>query len=441
MLTTKGFIIPKQLFTPEHRKCLTVRAEVNGDFGFPPPPFRVYRVSPKNVSIPRYYGQTKIGLSRDKRENPEPMNVNFKGVLRESNNQPEAFKSAIETMNGTGGGVLSLPCGFGKTTVSLAIACEMKVRTMIVVHKEFLANQWEERIREFCPTATIGRVQQNRVEVDNDFVICMLQSLSQKEYTEEFNKIGLLIVDEAHHICARVFSQALFKLCPKYTLGLTATPDRADKLTKVLYWFLGPLFYSIERENQKQVVVERIEYKDDSYKLAPPLTRMGKISLAEMITTVTLNEKRNQMLLKLIESIPSSRNILVLTDRRDHCFYLKDNLKRTSSLYMGGMKEADLKESEKSNVIIGTFSQAHEGLDIPKLDTLILATPKSNIKQAVGRILRETPGKVNDPLIFDIRDHWTMIYNMFYKRNKVYREGGFKIESECDNPFKGKCLL
>ena len=81
---------------------------------------------------------------------------------------------------------------------------------MIVVHKEFLANQWKERIQQFCPGATIGIVQQNKKEVHCDFVIAMLQSLSLKEYSfEDFDSIGTLIVDEAHHICAKVFSQSL----------------------------------------------------------------------------------------------------------------------------------------------------------------------------------------------------------------------------------------
>jgi len=126
-----------------------------------------------------------------------------------------------------GHGVLSLPCGYGKTTVSLAIACKLGYRTMIIVHKQFLADQWRERIQQFCPGATIGVVQQDKKEVECDFVIAMLQSLSLKEYSfSDFESIGTLIVDEAHHICAKVFSQSLFKMCPKHIYGLSATPRK-----------------------------------------------------------------------------------------------------------------------------------------------------------------------------------------------------------------------
>jgi superfamily II DNA or RNA helicase len=93
------------------------------------------------------------------------------------------------------------------------------------------------------------------------------------------------------------------------------------------------------------------------------------------------------------------------------------------------MKEAQLTESSKKNIIFGTFSQAHEGLDIPSLDTIILATPKSDIKQSIGRILRETVGKKNDPHIYDICDHWSILFSMFVKRKKVYQQGGFVDKS------------
>ena len=448
MLTRCGYVTPREKFLKEHRRELTVRPEVNTEFGFPPPPFKVYRTSKKSVCVPRFWGDSTLGKSKVSTPDPAQGNSVFVGQLRDKTSQPQALDAAMKAFEEVGGGILSLPCGYGKTTVSLAISAKVGLRTMIMVHKEFLANQWEERIKQFCPGATIGRVQQNRKEVDCDFVIAMLQSLSQKDYTlEDFEGIGLLIVDEAHHICARVFSQSLFRLCPKYTLGLSATPERKDGLTKVLHWFMGPTFFALERENQGDVYVNRIEYSDESFKRSPPLNRIGKVSLAEMITTLTENEKRNAMLLKLVASISRDRNVLILTDRRNHCFYLLKSLKIRGidvGLYIGGMKEQELKESEKCQVIVGTYSQAHEGLDIPKLDTLVLASPKSDIKQAVGRILRETPGKKNSPVIYDIRDHWAMLYSMFYKRNRVYKEGGFKLSSEDKKPvipFKGKCLL
>ena len=283
--------------------------------------------------------------------------------------------------------------------------------------------------KKFCPGAKIGLVQRDTVETDADFVICMLQSISQKEYTfEQFESIGTLIVDEAHHICARVFSQALFKMCPKHVYGLSATPDRKDGLTRVLHWFMGPTFFAVERKEQTKVTVTTIEFMTSRFKDPPPTNRAGKLSLAEMITNLVEMPQRNDRLIKLIKrASKGGRMLLVLSDRRLYCEYLNQQFPG-SGLYMGGMSEEALEESSKCPIIFGTFSQAHEGLDIPTLDTLILATPKSDIKQSIGRILRETPGKKNEPHIWDIRDNWSILNSMYYKRRKVYIEGGFTIE-------------
>ena len=444
VLSRSGLLIP--LDDPDIKtikKELTVRPIVNNEFGFPPPPFKVFKETKKNLCVPRFYN---VGAFEDNRPDPVQVVLKFNGRLRDETFQNEALQRAIDA----GHGVLSLPCGYGKTTVALAIAARLGLRTMIVVHKEFLANQWRERIQQFCPGATIGIVQQDKIDVNCDFVIAMLQSLSLKEYTfDQFETIGTLFVDEAHHVCARVFSQSLFKLCPKHAFGLSATPDRKDGLTKVLHWFLGPIFFAVERENQKQVQVFPIDFDCALFRTPPPCNRVGKVSLVQMITDLVDHQDRNNMLVNLIRKITTSnRQVLVLSDRRLHCELLHSHFPDNSGLYMGGMKEVDLQATSTKQIIFGTFSQAHEGLDIPTLDTVILATPKSDIKQSIGRILRETGGKKNDPHIYDILDQWSLLYAMYQKRRRVYREGGFIIDGgkapELEpvvNPFRGKCLL
>tara|TARA_Y100000389_G_scaffold170529_1_gene177587 strand:+ start:3142 stop:4482 length:1341 start_codon:yes stop_codon:yes gene_type:complete len=442
-LTRSGYITGE---TQEIKKELTVRAVVNTEFGFPPPPFKVFRKAKLGLCVPRFYGEEKFGPPKeDRRPVPIKITTKFNGKLRDETHQNDAMSAAIKA----GHGVLSLPCGFGKTTVSLAIACKLGYRTMIIVHKEFLANQWKERIQQFCPGASIGIVQQNKKETECDFVIAMLQSLSLKEYSfSDFDSIGTVIVDEAHHICAKVFSQSLFKMCPKHIFGLSATPTRKDGLTKVLHWFMGPTFFSVERENQEQVEVFPIQYSCQRFRDPPPCTRFGKLSLATMITELTEDRERNIVIAKIIkDNLKTTRQVLVLSDRRHHCEVLHQSFKKTSGLYMGGMKEADLAESSKKRIIFATFSQAHEGLDIPSLDTVILATPKSDIIQSIGRIMRETYGKKNNPHIYDIFDQWSICHAMYNKRLKVYRQGGFNIPQsglpkETDSGFKkGTCFI
>jgi superfamily II DNA or RNA helicase len=255
-----------------------------------------------------------------------------------------------------------------------------------------------------------------------------------------------LIVDEAHHIGAPAFSQFMFKICPKFTLGLTATPERKDGLTRLLYWFLGPEFFRIERTDQRATQVKTLHYTCEAFKEAPPVTRFGQLNMAAMINALTELEDRDRLIVSTVEeAFRQKRRVLVLSDRREHCFTLQNKLGSKSALYIGGMKEADLKKSSEAPIVIATFQLAHEGLDIPALDTVILATPKSDIKQSIGRIMRETKGKLNAPLIYDIVDQWSVFFSMYNKRLKVYREGGFEICSEIEKPKetfgKGQCMF
>jgi superfamily II DNA or RNA helicase len=444
MLTRNGLVVSED---PTIKKELTVRPIENA-LGIQSPSFKVWRkTTDGRLIVPRYF--PTAAPTRDSRTAPIACgNINFTGKLRDQTNQNEAFAAGVKAFAEKGGGVLSLPPGYGKTTMALAFAAHLKVQTMIVVHKEFLANQWRDRIQQFCPGSSIGRVQGDVYDVQGkDFVIALIQTMCMREFPKDaFDSIGLLIVDEAHHIGAPAFSQFMFKICPKFTLGLTATPERKDGLTRLLYWFLGPEFFRVERTHQATTRVETLHYTDDAFKEAPPVTRFGKINMAGMINILVDLDERNNLIIDTVESAVSiGRKVLVLTDRREHCFYLQNKLGSKAGLYIGGMKEQDLEESSKKQVVVATFQLAQEGLDIPTLDTVVLSTPKSDIKQSIGRIMRETPGKLNAPLIYDIADHWSVFFSMYRKRCVVYREGGFETEAEgpSENEVisKGKCLL
>jgi hypothetical protein len=332
--------------------------------------------------------------------------------------------------------------------MALAYAAHLKVRTLIIVHKEFLANQWKERIGQFCPGSTIGRVQQDTFDIECDFVIAMIQTMCSRENDPKaFDSIGFVIVDEAHHIGAAAFSQTMFKLCPRYSLGLTATPERKDGLTNILYWFLGPEIFRVQRENQATTRVESVFFDDPLFREAPPVSRLGKINMAGMVTQLTEIDARNQKILSLVRGLDPSRHVLILSDRREHCFWLRNNLDG-SAVYLGGMSEQDLDAASRHKIIVATYSMAQEGLDIPVLDTLIMTTPHSDVTQAVGRIMRETPGKVNAPLIIDIVDRWSVFNSMYRKRCIIYKASGFTGLSDGQQTRdtaqefpKGKCLL
>ena len=422
--------------TPELKRELTVRPIENA-MGIRPPSFKVFREGKSGcLYVPQHFGSP---TQNDKRTQPHAIDIRFNGKLRDTTRQVEAFERGIEAFSECGGGVLSLPPGFGKTTMALAYAAHLKVRTMIIVHKEFLANQWKERIEQFCPGATIGRIQQDTFDIECDFVITMIQTMCSRTHDpKSFDSFGLVVVDEAHHIGAAAFSQTMFKLCPRYTLGLTATPERKDGLTRLLYWFMGPEFFRIHRENQHTTRVDVVRFDDPLFTQSPPVTRNGKLNMAGMITELTELTPRNEKIVSIIRSIDKTRHVLVLSDRRGHCFWLQKQFP-DSAVYLGGMTESELTQASQHRILFATYTMAQEGLDIPTLDTLVMVTPHSDIVQAIGRIMRETPGKKNNPLIIDIVDNWSIFHSMFRKRNHTYTTLGFG--STAEEPRKGKCLF
>ena len=174
----------------------------------------------------------------------------------------------------------------------------------------------------------------------------MLQSISMIEYPEKcFLKIfGLVIYDECHHLGAEVFSKALLKTNFKYLLGLSATPQRADGLSKVFEWYLGPIIFSIKKREEENVKVKVIKYfsEDEAYSQIK-MTFAGKPNMASMINSITMFPERLEVLLKQINNcLEDKRKILVLSDRRDHLKNifekLSENKNYTYGYYLGGMK-------------------------------------------------------------------------------------------------------
>lgn len=449
MITTRGLKVD---ICEELKSFLTVRPEINDNYSSGEVvEYKVYNISKTHMYIPRNYPINFDGVIT----NNIPIGINcnhmkFEGVLNKKTCQDKAsdaiFYGLTDEENATirqsqgrsvNCGILSLPTGYGKTTVALHVMCRLQTKTLIIVHKEFLMNQWVERVKQFVPDARIGYIQGSRVDIENkDVVIGMLQSLSMKEYDKDiFKEFGLTIIDETHHICTKTFSKSLLKFNTKYVLGLSATLQRKDGLTKVLHWFIGPILYETYREKQHNVVVCKKTFTCDEFQKPFPLNKCRQPNMPNAINLLTTNYSRNMLIKKIAQqSMKQGRKVLILSDRRQHCMDLLEILKDMYDvgLYIGGMKQEQLNESEKSDIIVGTFTLAHEGLDIPKLDTLILATPKSDIVQAVGRILRETVGKKNHPLVYDIVDEWGPFKYQYYKRNKYYKNTGFSMNYEND---------
>lgn len=252
------------------------------------------------------------------------------------------------------------------TILGIYLACALKKKTLVVVHKDFLVNQWKERIEQFAPEAEIGIIKQNKVNITGkNIVIAMLQSISMKEYPEDtFESFGFVIIDECHHLAAEVFSRALPKIATKYMLGLSATPIRKDGLSKVFEWYLGDMVYCIKQREPDTVLVDLIEYYSDDLRYSKEeLMYNGTKCTSRMINNICAFEARTKIILEKLKTlVEDKRRILILSDRREHLTTMKDTVDKmeicSTGYYVGGSKQWELKESEDKDVIFGTYSMA-----------------------------------------------------------------------------------
>ena len=425
LLTRHGYIIDSDDFTDEYNEELIVIADKGPYYSNDVQPFPVYEDRyDGTVAVPRFWGEKNFGRTQELFGYIQKANrLVFKGEMRPGVQQ-EAAEKTIEQLQTCGGGILSACTGMGKTAIALYVACIMKVKTLVVVHKQFLTDQWEDRIETFVPFAKIGRLQRDMEDVhDCDIVVGMLQSIAMREYDEDLlQDFGLVIFDEVHVVPAPVFSKALLRLCAPYMLGLSATPVRRDGLSKVINWFLGPIFYEHSLSGKSEVTVQVVRVR---------LSRTLPMNIVAAINILCNMEHRNTLIVsKAQHLVLLGYKVMVITERRSHCEVLQNELKKVNidgGLCYGGINNFELERSKEKAVLLGTYSYVKEGFDLPTLDAMILATPRSDVIQACGRVLRFQTRL--SPIIIDIVDEYFIGRAQFNKRKIYYDRSGFTVNN------------
>ncbi len=324
----KGYTIYKENISVEEqqalRKELNVKPFVPKSSLIKPQPFPVYRESKKKLYIPRFYGLEIYGEPDDSLiSEGKKINLKFKGELREK--QKPVVDKYMKHIKTKSSGLLALHTGFGKTCLALNIISRLNLKTIIIVHKEFLLRQWIERIEQFLPDAKVGKIQAKTVDTEGkDIVICMLQSLSMKDYPKDmFKEYGFMIVDEVHHLGAEVFSRAFYKVVTKYALGLSATIKRKDGLTKVIKWFLGDVVCKIERKGEDNVLVKVINYETNDEEFNNVLLNFrGQVNYTGMIKKICEFNRRSEFILKVLSDLlkeNTNQQIMILGHQKNYC--------------------------------------------------------------------------------------------------------------------------
>jgi len=435
-ITRNGYKVPKTSIPDlaALRKELTVKPYIPSVFVKPQyvKKYTVFGETENFVYVPKQFGISKWG--------PAPLDITattsdrwaFAGSVRPA--QIEVVDSYLKPEPHDG--MICLQTGGGKTVCALYIASQLKMKTLIIVHNTFLKDQWEDRIKAFLPGVTIGHLQGETVDVDKDIVIAMIQSISMKEYPKEvFRGFGLTVIDECHHIASEVFVQAFQKITSKHMLGLSATPDRKDGLMYVIEWFLGPILYRSESGDKVDELVKVEMYRHDPTDVdfnRILLNNQGVMNVAGMVNKLAAYIPRTDMLVKIIGDIleqDPGRQILVLSDRVQHCkdIWAKLDPEKAAILSQGvaASKRAEFCASKK--VLIATYSMCKEGFDVATLNTLVMATPRPDIDQIVGRILRtEKASRTIHPLIVDVVD--STFRRQFQARLKLYKDRNYVVD-------------
>ncbi len=339
-------------------------------------------------------------------------------------------------------GILHAPTAFGKTITAIALIARRKTNTLILVHNKELINQWKERLLSSLSDVEIGIIQGGKAKPTNQIDIATYQSLIDRVNNSikpiAFN-YGQIIVDECHHLSAPSYEFLLSEISPSYVLGLTATPERQDGHQPIIFMQAGSIVYKAQFniDDTFNKLLIQIDYEGkfpESF-----LEKENKIHISELIQHLTEDEKRNTTIINDISyCIQKGRNPLILTERKKHAEFIKNNLDllgyKTAILY-GGMSQTqnsnEKQKLEDAQAIVATGKYIGEGFDLPRLDTLFLALPiswKGALAQYVGRIHRSIEGKI-EVQVYDYVDiNHPVFVKMFQRRNK-----GYKLLGYCKN--------
>ena len=331
------------------------------------------------------------------------------------------------------------------TYVGCAVAGELAQRTLIIVTKNDLIKGWKDTLIHLfgVDPAKIGHVQQDQCKYKGcNFVIAMIHSLVCREYDPEFYQyFGITIFDEVHRLGADYFAQACGKFPTALRLGLSATPKRGDGKEKLFEAHIGPVMVRgswvpmapkvlVKQTGWKVPVVSQRDDQDGVWKKLPMKVTPGR--MMAVVKALASSKERNQEIAKFVKSAyDAGRTIVVMSDLiEDHLTPLFHFIVQAGvpgehvGFYHGAIKKNEL-ENVKNNkrVVLATYAMCSEGTNAPHWDTLVLATPRSNVKQAIGRILRLVPDK-RQPVVLDLVDENSVLKSFYYSRLRQYYSVG-----------------
>ena len=441
--------------TPEVREWVYSRLKVaNPEYnkkvrlglwiGSTPKEIKLYRISGDNLIIPYGVGASlyaafpELEYIHEKFYLAKNKPVNYNASINLYDYQKDALNSLVRNR----GGILQSKAGSGKTRVGIALACALGKKTLWLTHTNELLNQSYNAAAEFIDKKLLGKISAGKIQIADGITFATVQTLSKADLNALRYEWDMIIVDECHRASmsvtrATMFSKVLNNLAARYKYGLSATLHRADGLIKCTYALIGGVAYTVPDSvvNTMQVKIER---KDTGVKISRAcLDTDGTLVYAKLINYLAEHKRRNLIisddLFKLSEQ---GHSIILLSDRVEHLNELYRLLpteqQNDAVILHGKVKKADREKAleqmrnKEKHILLATYQLAKEGLDVPCLDRLLLATPVKDyaiVVQSVGRIARVCEGK-GEPVVYDYVDDIGFLQGMWKKRCTSYRKDG-----------------
>ena len=384
----------------------------------------------------------KVAIS-DHRPKFKRISAKFTGELLPP--QSVALRDLLKSESG----ILVAPPGAGKTVIGCALICKRKVPTLIIVHRQQLADQWRQRLVQFTDLKKkqIGTYDLKGQKRKGIVDIGMFQTMANiKDIDQSICEYGLIIVDECHRIPAPSFEPVLKQIHARHYVGLTATPYRKDGLDKIIIMQCGPILHTMKESAAQKDILRNVIIRETSFHMNN--NQDIRSELHEIWQAMVSDPDRLTLIASDIASaLSEGRFPLVLSDRKEH---LEAIAQRVSDLVgiasangfvitsANGKKERikfiesarTLHAEGKQAFLLSTGSLIGEGFDLPELCTLFLAMPlsfKGRLIQYAGRLHRESEGK-KDVRIYDYVDvNLGLGITMFRKRITTYRKMGYTI--------------
>ena len=360
-------------------------------------------------------------------------------------------KKAVIQMIAAKYGILKSKPGSGKTQMGISLIMAHQRRALWLCHTADLLNQSKDRALRYIPKDLIGTITEGKVNIGEGVTFATVQTMSNLDLLQYRDCWDVVIVDECHRVAASAstftrYEKVLNHLAARHKYGLTATPERSDGLIKATFAMLGGITYEVpDSAVADKTMPVKIRSHDTNAELTDDcLNTDGTISYVKLIEHLTTDRDRNaQIATEIIRE--KDHSCLILSERLAQLEELRDMLPREmqeKSAFINGKMQSKKAKAEreqaledmrtrKKQYLFASYSLAKEGLDVPCLDRLFLASPakfSAIVTQSVGRIQRTAPGK-ETPVVIDFVDREIGFCERAYKeRCRSYRKIGAEIE-------------